>query len=102
MLTLVLTFGAVARLTRLITDDALTEGLRGRWRAWWIRRYGPDHPRTRKAALFVSCPWCMSVWVAAALVPAANYAGRSAWFMLPAAALSISYVYAITAAHLDD
>lgn len=101
VLTLLLLFGAAARVTRFINDDTLAESLRGHWRVFWIRRLGPDHPALAKAAVFISCPWCVSVWVATALTPLAYHWGDTPWFTIPAVALSISWVYAVTATHLD-
>lgn len=47
---------AVYRLTRLVTTDALTDPLRGRL------------GRRPKLVSFLECPWCVSVWLAAAVV----------------------------------
>jgi alkylhydroperoxidase family enzyme len=47
---------AVHRLTRLITEDSITEPLR--------RPVLEDRPDSRLAD-FLTCPWCVSVWVAA-------------------------------------
>lgn len=52
---------AVARGTRLVTTDQITLPVR----TWVVRKYGEDG----KAAYFVLCPWCVSIWVAAFLVP---------------------------------
>lgn len=48
---------AVARFTRLITIDRLTEPLRMKLVGWWGQK-------SMWTYLFF-CPWCMSVWVAA-------------------------------------
>lgn len=45
---------AVARLTRLATEDRLTAGLRYR-----VEQAVPA------AEDFLACPWCVSVWIAA-------------------------------------
>lgn len=60
-LVLVVLVLAVARSTRLITADQITLPLR----TWVVRRYGEDG----KAAYFVFCPWCVSIWVAGFLTP---------------------------------
>jgi hypothetical protein len=49
---------SVFRLTRLVTHDRLTE----RARQWILRRWGMP------AFDFASCPWCVSVYVAAGVV----------------------------------
>ena len=54
----VLALGATGRITRLITSDTITAPLRAR-AARVIRE------ETRDAfATFITCPWCVSVWVA--------------------------------------
>jgi hypothetical protein len=49
---------AVYRLTRLVTDDELTDPLRT-----WVFKH-----RGETAQYFVTCPWCVSVWFAFAVV----------------------------------
>ncbi|WP_280476037.1 hypothetical protein [Nocardia farcinica] len=79
----------VARLTRLITTDKLTAPMRDAT----IKRFGADSPVT----FLVFCPWCMSVWVAAALaVPAAPVAGLP-WWWAPGLALAASQVTGLLA-----
>lgn len=41
------------RLTRLVTADRITQGLR----AWVVRR-------NRTLGYLVTCDWCLSIWVA--------------------------------------
>lgn len=55
---LVLDVLAVYRLTILITRDAITERLRK-----WVRKHMGD-----KAFLFITCPWCTSMWIAMGVV----------------------------------
>ena len=52
-LSVILLVGATARLTRLITTDALLESLRVR----------VERRVSAKAAYLIRCDWCMSVWV---------------------------------------
>jgi hypothetical protein len=47
---------AVHRLTRLVTEDTITDPLR--------RPVLEERPESRLAD-FLTCPWCVSVWVAA-------------------------------------
>lgn len=54
---------AVARLTRLLTEDRLTV----RWRQWVIKRWGPES----LASYLVHCPWCMSIYISLPVMPIA-------------------------------
>lgn len=106
-----LTLGAIARITRLLTDDTLTQPLRDyldtqaadRW-------YAADesHPtvlthaltaprRWRYLAKLTHCPWCAGFWVAAALVLGFFRAwwGLWPWHCLP---LTFAYLVAVLAA----
>lgn len=62
---------AVHRITRLIVADRVTAGLRTR-----ISYRDPGDPRSWRpvAGYFITCPWCVSVYVAAAVVAAAALA----------------------------
>lgn len=64
LLTLFLWVLALARITRLINSDELTDPLR----IWVARRTGLQSTWT----YFISCPWCVSFWLAIA----------TAWFPL--------------------
>lgn len=65
---------AAWRLTRLVTRDALTEGLRDRVQTWerqrtdlptTARRYGQEiADMGGPLAYLLNCPYCVSVWVA--------------------------------------
>lgn len=89
-----LTLGATLRIVRFVNSDYLAGGLR----AWVIRRFGPDS----KTAYLSTCPWCLSLYAVVPVIAAAALLGSSLWFVLPAAALSISYLVGITAAWLDQ
>ena len=52
---------ATFRLTRLITEDELLADLR----EWVWRNHPPDETRI---GYFMTCPWCVSVWVGGGLV----------------------------------
>lgn len=54
---------AVARLTRLLTEDFLTVG----YRRWVVTRWGPES----KMSYLVHCPWCTSIWIAIPVMPVA-------------------------------
>lgn len=61
---------AVFRLTRLVTTDTLppVQGLRDRFIAW----VGKDSSLVvEEDGEYTLCPWCLAVWVAVAVVPAA-------------------------------
>lgn len=88
-----LTLGATARLTRLVTDDYITRHLR----AYLIRKRGPDSD----IAYLATCPWCLSMWIAGILATLAWWYGNHPGYLLPAAALTISWLVG-TAASLFD
>lgn len=82
-----LALGATARITRLITADVITTRLR----ATVQRKAGagsyPDY--------LVRCAWCLSLWVAAIVVPLAYLSHGAAWFTIPAAVLTVSHLTAL-------
>lgn len=92
-LVLLLTFGLVARVTRLITDDRVL----GRVRAAIIRRFGPNHP----IAYWVACPWCVSPYVAAALVTIAWHYGHTQAYLIAAAIGTASWITGAAATFVD-
>lgn len=57
---------AVYRATKLIIDDEITQELREKAFAALDAR--PQTVLTRKLSYFLTCPWCVSIWVAAALL----------------------------------
>ena len=67
---------AIARITRLITTDRVPFGVpRAAVIAWaWKRRARSDirtgevNQKDPYAAELLSCPWCMSMWVALAVL----------------------------------
>lgn len=112
---------AVARATRLITSDRITEAPR-RWlsiRLWtphipdeaarhWRATYETHGKRAAQklvaegrydaggdpplSVYLLSCPWCASLWLATAAAPLWCWLGSSSWLLVPAAALAFSYV----------
>lgn len=86
--------GAVMRLTRVVTADVLG----GRLRAAWHNRFPP---RTDLGA-FITCPWCVSAWIAVPVVLAAALAGHTAWYWGPAMVLTLSWVAGLAGAALTD
>lgn len=71
---------AVFRLTVLVTQDTITDKIRQRIK----RRFGDT------AYDFVTCPWCVSIWVAAGVVTAHRVAPRL--WAYPAVGLAASGV----------
>jgi hypothetical protein len=69
------TVGAVIRLTRLITHDTITKPLRlaaarldARQRLSGRQpRTGVSNPQPGTWQGFITCPWCVSMWMSAAL-----------------------------------
>lgn len=92
-LVILLTLAAVARLTRLVTSDLITEPLRDRI----IRFLGTGS----KAAYLLSCAWCASVWIAVPVAWLAVLSDGSAWFVIPALALSASLAAGIVAENTE-
>lgn len=88
-----LALGATARITRFFNKDYLARGVR----IILIRRFGPDHD----LPYLVTCPWCLSVWVAGGIFTTAWFYGEHAGFQIPALALTASWLYAIVAAYVD-
>lgn len=78
---LVVDTAAVWRLTRLVTRDELTRPLRE-----WIWDNHPDS----HLAYMVGCPWCVSVWMAAAVRLARSTAPH--WWQPAAFVLAASTV----------
>jgi hypothetical protein len=116
---------AVARVTRLLTLDRITERPRERLlsAAWgrafmpWAREAFPDRPvqmqrqharaagdRARSdgaepalPAYLLTCPWCVSIYVGAIAAPVLWFWGSSPWLAIPALALAFSQVTGLLA-----
>lgn len=89
----------VARLTRLVTEDRITEAPRD----WLVRRsYAsngkrPKHaddvqgdPNAPRLAYLATCPNCASMWLAPPVAWSAWTFGDRGWWMVPALALAAS------------
>lgn len=86
---LVLCF-AVARATRLITEDVIFEP----FRRFFVNRYGEDH----KLTILVHCPWCVSMWLGfLGALFACIVLSISFWWFLP---LSFLFSQAAVFAHV--
>ncbi|MFE6405110.1 hypothetical protein [Streptomyces alboflavus] len=90
----IVTWLAGARIVRFFNDDSLADPLRH----WLKRKYGDGS----KPVQFATCPWCLSVWVYAALFPLAYYCGDQDWFLLPALVLGASWGYGIVKGLVDS
>lgn len=87
IISLVVAALAVARLTRLLVEDRLTVS----WRQWTVKRFGTES----LAAYLVHCPWCMSIWIAAPIMPVAAlfpYPWVIGLFAIPAASMVTGFV----------
>jgi hypothetical protein len=68
------------RVTRLLVSDKITESVRERVALWaeyrWQSKHAvvdADDPEWKsKLAYFITCPWCVSIWVGGFLVLAAD------------------------------
>jgi len=90
---------SVARLTRLVVLDSITEktliaavnflGRRG-----WARLQG-------WFSTLITCSWCTSMWIAPPVAVSAYLFGDTPWFLIPAIALTASHITAVTAQWLD-
>lgn len=84
-----LTLGAVARVTRFITDDYAGRGIR----MLVDRLFGPES----SAAYLVRCPWCLSFWIALVALGAAYFWQATPAYWLITALLTISYLVGFVA-----
>lgn len=92
---------AVMRLTGLLAKDYVTEPIRKSL----VARLDASKGWHRKIAYLVGgatddgdgCPWCLSMWIAAAAAPAVWFFGDQPWMIIPAFALAISQVTGMTA-----
>ena len=80
---------AAARLTGLITLDAITEDARHAVIGWLDNR-----PKTmgRFFAELIKCPWCSGMWIALIGSPMVWFWGDSPVMLIPAMALAFSQV----------
>lgn len=87
----VVTVGAIARLTRLVTGDSITQPARA-----WINRHAKRANR-RAWTWFddlINCPWCVSIWISVptAVIVMWNHSNRLVFAAL--VALSASWIAA--------
>lgn len=80
---------AAARVTGLITLDAITEDARHAVIGWL-----DDRPKTLGSylATLIECPWCAGMWIALIGSPMVWFWGHSPVMLIPAIALAFSQV----------
>ncbi|WP_353107820.1 DUF1360 domain-containing protein [Gordonia sp. (in: high G+C Gram-positive bacteria)] len=88
-----LTIGLIIRLTRLFVVDQITYGLRARI----VVRLGVDHP----VSYLVTCSWCLSLWLAAAVGAGAYFWGTTGWWQIVALAGTASLLAGWASIWLD-
>lgn len=81
---LALTFLAVCRVTRLITDDYISLPIRQ-----WVMRHNGD---TGWFTHGIHCPKCVSVWVGTGAAITWYRFGTEWWYVIPMLAMAFSYV----------
>lgn len=84
---------ALARLTRLLIADEITDGIRARV----FTRYG-QHSRQ---GYFATCPWCVGLWLSLATTPYAIWLTGWSWWLYPLIAGAGSYVVGIFASRIE-
>jgi hypothetical protein len=82
---------AVARMTGLVVADDITRPGRD-----WIIDHLPARPVFAAVEELLTCPWCASMWLAAAAVPMAWHWGTRPWLLGPALVLTLSQVTGMT------
>lgn len=77
------------RVTRFWIKDSLPEESRMKLEGWLSKRVAKL--RYRKALELITCPWCISVWVAAGLTGLWRWQeGTTGWFLTGVLWLSVS------------
>lgn len=92
---LIVSLGAALRVTRMITDDAITEAPR----TWLVTHLGPSHPLTT----LLTCPWCIGFWITAVFTASAWWppiAGHTA-YQIGATLLTGSWLVGALATRVD-
>lgn len=74
---------ATARLTRLVTDDRITQAPR----LWLLTRIDPEG----LAGYLIHCTWCVSIWAGGVVAAVGALAGVWPWWWALPMALSFSY-----------
>jgi hypothetical protein len=85
---------ALARVTRLMTKDEITDFLR----VWIYGRWG----ESSTAGYFATCPWCWSMWLGFGTAWVVWLAADWPWYLYPLVALSGSYLVGVSAENLES
>ena len=86
---------ALARATRLLTKDMVTDFIR----IWAHRRTkGADTALT----YFVSCPWCVGLWLALGSTWYVILLAEWSWWLYPVLAGAGSYLVGLMAENFED
>lgn len=93
LLVLLLYVLAVMRATRLINADTILDTPR----IWLLHKFGPES----KLAYFISCPWCVSIWIAGISAPFVLWALDLPLWLWPLLGLATSHLTGL-AAQLDS
>ena len=88
---LVITIGAVMRVTRLVTADYITEPIRGRL----TKRWGED----AKRSYLLTCDYCASIYVGPPIVAVAALWPDNRAVIIGLVALTASFIAGIVASH---
>jgi hypothetical protein len=84
---------ALARLTRLLTQDEITDFIR----VWVYRKWGEEST----AAYFSTCAWCVGLWLSLATTWYALMLTQWTWVLYPILALGGSYFAGVSATNLE-
>lgn len=93
LLTVILTIGATARLTRLLTDDKITETPRD----WVLDHINP----TSNLTYLLTCRWCTSIYTATITATTAHWWAHTPYWTIPALALTASHTTGLLAGRED-
>jgi len=102
-ITAITALGATARITRLIGRDTITYPIRDVLAKKATPQSDDDKPSPVWSWIneLVGCPWCLSIWVAAGVAPAAIEYGHTLAYQWPASLLTLSWLTGLTSQHLD-
>lgn len=103
-----LALGSALRITRLGTEDSITQPFRN-WLAarasatrsepTWTEVARPA--RSAHAAMWLvqlfECPWCLGFWASGLTTALAAVSDGAGWFLYPALALTVSYLVGVVA-----
>lgn len=85
---------ALARLTRFLIRDGITDFIR----VWVFGRYGA-HSMAGELAI---CPWCVGLWLSLASTPYVIWLTEWSWWLYPLIAGAGSYVVGILAERVES